>query len=54
VAADVAAKAAFLLGAGGPAWLDVRGLPGRFVAAAGDVVVNLAWQRSLERAAACI
>jgi FAD:protein FMN transferase len=54
VAADVAAKAAFLFGAGGPAWLDVRGLPGRFVAAAGDVVVNLAWQRSLERAAACI
>jgi FAD:protein FMN transferase len=54
VGADVAAKAAFLLGARGPAWLDVRGLPGRFVAAAGDVVVNHAWQRSLERAAACI
>ena len=29
--ADVAAKAAFLLGAAGPAWLDVRGIPGRFV-----------------------
>jgi FAD:protein FMN transferase len=54
VGADVAAKAAFLLGARGPAWLDVRGLPGRFVAAAGDVVVNRAWRRSLERAAACI
>jgi FAD:protein FMN transferase len=54
VAADVAAKAAFLLGAGGPAWLDVRGLPGRFVATSGDLVANRAWQRSLERAAACI
>jgi len=53
VGADVAAKAAFLLGSAGPAWLDVRGLPGRFVTSAGDVVVNRAWQRSLERAA-CI
>ena len=47
--ADVAAKAAFLLRAGGPAWLDVRGIPGRFVTAAGDVLVNRAWQQSLER-----
>jgi thiamine biosynthesis lipoprotein len=31
LAADVAAKAAFLLGEDGPAWLDERGLPGRFV-----------------------
>jgi thiamine biosynthesis lipoprotein len=54
VGADIAAKAAFLLGPAGPAWLDVRGLPGRFVACAGDVVVNRAWQRSLERAPACI
>jgi FAD:protein FMN transferase len=51
--ADVAAKAAFLLRAGGPAWLDVRGIPGRFITAAGDVLVNRAWQRSIERAA-CI
>jgi FAD:protein FMN transferase len=29
--ADVAAKAAFLLGADGPGWLDGRALPGRFV-----------------------
>ena len=31
--ADVAAKAAFLLGEDGPSWLDERGLPGRFLAA---------------------
>ena len=31
LAADVAAKAAFLLGDDGPAWLDERGMPGRFV-----------------------
>jgi len=53
VGADIAAKASFLLGSAGPAWLDVRGLPGRFVTAGGDIVVNRAWQRSLERAA-CI
>ena len=54
VAADVAAKAAFLLGDEGPTWLDERGLPGRFVASDGDVQVNGAWRRSLEGAAACI
>jgi len=55
VGADIAAKAAFLLGADGPAWLDMRGLPGRFIAAgSGEVVVNRAWERNLERAAACI
>ena len=48
--ADIAAKAAFLLRAVGPAWLDVRGIPGRFVTTAGDVLVNSAWRRSLERA----
>ena len=32
LAADVAAKAAFLLGDDGPAWLDERGMPGRFLA----------------------
>ena len=32
LAADVAAKAAFLLGDDGPDWLDERGLPGRFLA----------------------
>lgn len=53
VGADVAAKAAFLLGADGPAWLDVRGIPGRFVDAAGGVLTNGAWRRNLERAPAC-
>jgi thiamine biosynthesis lipoprotein len=43
VAADVAARAAFLAGAGGPAWLDRRGIPGRFVAAGGTVTVNRSW-----------
>jgi thiamine biosynthesis lipoprotein len=53
--ADVAAKAAFLLGSGGPAWLDLHGLPGRFVGPDGsNPVANVAWQRNLERAAACI
>jgi len=43
--ADVAAKAAFLLGADGPGWLDERGLPGRFVARDGAVAANDAWCR---------
>jgi FAD:protein FMN transferase len=42
--ADVAAKAAFLLGERGPQWLDDRDLPGRFVSPGGDVVENDAWQ----------
>jgi thiamine biosynthesis lipoprotein len=45
--ADVAAKAAFLLGERGPAWLEERGLPGRFVRAGGVVEANATW------AAAC-
>ena len=44
LAADVAAKAAFLLGDEGPRWLDERGLPGRFVALDGAVVLNDAWR----------
>ena len=52
--ADVAAKAAFLLGAHGPGWLDARRVPGRFVTEAGEVTLNLAWQRSLDGAATCI
>ncbi len=48
--ADVAAKAALLLGRRGPGWLDERGLPGRFVAADGALVHNGAWSRSLEQA----
>jgi thiamine biosynthesis lipoprotein len=42
--ADVAAKAAFLLGADGPDWLDARGMAGRFVSAGGRPVVNAAWK----------
>ena len=38
--ADVAAKAALLLGAAGPAWLDERGLAGRFVSHDGAVTLN--------------
>src|SRR5437763_6240830 len=53
VAADVAAKAALLLGPAGPSWLDRRNLPGRFVTHRGAVHFNETW-RSLapERAAA--
>jgi thiamine biosynthesis lipoprotein len=46
LAADVAAKAAFLLSDDGPAWLDERGLAGRF--REGEVFVeNRAWNESL-------
>lgn len=41
--ADVAAKAAFLLGEPGPEWLDARGIPGRFVGLDGAIVENDAW-----------
>jgi thiamine biosynthesis lipoprotein len=47
--ADVAAKAAFLLGEAGPAWLERRGLPGRFSGAAG-IVTTSAWAGALETA----
>jgi thiamine biosynthesis lipoprotein len=51
--ADVAAKAAYLLGADGPRWLDDRGLSGRFVEPDGRVVLSALWQQSLgEQAAA--
>jgi thiamine biosynthesis lipoprotein len=52
--ADVAAKAAFLLGVHGPGWLDARAIPARFVTEAGEIVLNLAWERSLKGAATCI
>lgn len=48
--ADVAAKAALLLGDDGPAWLDERGLPGRFAAESG-VLENACWRRAIRRAA---
>jgi thiamine biosynthesis lipoprotein len=53
VAADVAAKAALLLGRAGPSWLDRRRLPGRFVDGRGAVHVNETWrQLAPERQAA--
>jgi len=49
--ADVAAKAGFLLGADGPAWLDERGVAARFVAGRA-LVCNEHWQRSVDPARA--
>jgi FAD:protein FMN transferase len=51
--ADVAAKAAFLLGERGPEWLDARGIPGRFVGLDGRVVENGAWARATAPVASC-
>jgi thiamine biosynthesis lipoprotein len=49
--ADIAAKAAFMLGDEGPAWLEERRLPGRF--RIGEVeVANASWRRALEPARA--
>jgi thiamine biosynthesis lipoprotein len=47
--ADVAAKAAFLLGAEGPGWLDEQGLPGRFLVTTPPVreVTNRTWRGML-------
>ena len=50
--ADVAAKAAFLLGHDGPDWLTEHGLPGRFLTADGVIVATRNW--SPEEAVACI
>jgi len=52
LAADVAAKAALLLGTAGPSWLDRRGLPGRFVDEHGAVLVNETWRQAVPRRAA--
>ena len=46
VAADIAAKAALLLGHAGPSWLDRRGLAGRFVDHHGAVHLTQTWQQS--------
>jgi FAD:protein FMN transferase len=48
LSADTAAKAAFILGDDGPAWLEERGLPGRFVTEAGDVRVTERWHAGME------
>ena len=44
LAADVAAKSAFLLDDDGPDWLDEHHIPGRFVDADGAIVTNHAWR----------
>jgi FAD:protein FMN transferase len=44
--ADVAAKAAFLLGSDGPGWLDAHGLAGRFLPADDPPLLNETWRRS--------
>ena len=51
VAADVAAKAGFLLGEDGPSWLDARGIPARFLHDDGTVRTTFAWDRGLREAA---
>jgi FAD:protein FMN transferase len=45
--ADIAAKAAFLLGSEGPDWLDERGLAGRFLALDRTELVNDTWRQSM-------
>ena len=51
LAADVAAKAAFLLSGDGPDWLDARGLAGRFRAGS-EAVTNRVWRHAMELAVA--
>ena len=54
VAADIAAKAGFLAGIDGPAWLDARSIPARFLALDGAIRTNETWQRNMREAVACI
>lgn len=53
LAADVAAKAGFLLGPRGPAWLDERGIPGRFLSRDGEIVANALWSQATKELATC-
>jgi FAD:protein FMN transferase len=53
LAADVAAKVGFLLGAVGPEWLETRGIPGRFVAADGKIVENATWDLATRSVQPC-
>lgn len=53
LAADVAAKAGFLLGELGPEWLDERGIPGRFLGLDREVVANAAWAGATREVQAC-
>jgi thiamine biosynthesis lipoprotein len=50
--ADVAAKAALLLGAEGPSWLERRRLSGRFVTHSGDVGITEQWRQAVPKRAA--
>jgi thiamine biosynthesis lipoprotein len=50
--ADVAAKAGFLLDAGGPAWLASRGISARFLGRTGEHL-NASWQRVLQEPGSC-
>lgn len=53
LAADVAAKAGFLLADRGPEWLDERGIAGRFVARDGEVLENMTWTAAVREVPAC-
>jgi thiamine biosynthesis lipoprotein len=53
LAADLAAKAGFLLGARGPERLDERGIPGRFVDLDGEIVENDTWAGAAREVQAC-
>ena len=48
--ADAAAKAAFLLGAGGVDWLESHRLPGRLLDASGTAALTPSWRKALEGA----
>ncbi len=52
LAADIAAKAALLLGEEGPSWLDERGLAGRFLDHSGAAVANGVWSAAVPLARA--
>jgi thiamine biosynthesis lipoprotein len=54
LAADVAAKVGFLLGPEGPAWLESRSIPGRFVSRDGDVIENASWSRATKEPVTCM
>ncbi len=51
LAADVAAKAGYLLGDDGPDWLDARAIPARFLRRDGSAVPNDAWRQGTREAA---
>jgi thiamine biosynthesis lipoprotein len=50
-AADVAAKAAFLLSGDGPGWIEEKGLAAQFLARSGELASTSRWPCALEAAA---